>query len=483
MKYLKRQVLLWFCCGCFLCSAAQVVDTAHPIIKYIPADTTVAPDSAVVFIADVSVHGNKKTKPYIIEREMPFKQGEYIRKDDLKRKLLLARNQIMNTSLFTDVFVYVESEQAGLVFINVDVKERWYIFPLPYFKIVDRNFNQWWVTEKHSFERVNYGIKYMQNNVTGRNDKLNIWLIGGYTQQITLRYDDPFIDKGLKNGFDVGFNFARQRELNYATGGNKQLFYKEENSFIKKQFHFDGTYFYRPAIKTRYFARFAYTDDDFADTVLKLNPQFLFNNKTRATYVEVAAGIQYTGVDLVAYPTKGLMGDISFVQRGFSNDMHMSQLQYHASYTLPVFRKTFLNLQSGGILRVPFNQPFYNQQLFGYGDMFLRGMEYYVVDGVAGIIGRGTLRREVLSFKVRTPDYKDKKGVAIPFSFFLKIYGDIGYAHSPNTDASNFFNDKFLHTYGAGVDIVSFYDVVFRFEYSINQLKETGLFFHVRADF
>jgi outer membrane protein assembly factor BamA len=42
-----------------------------------------AKDTSLVLIADVSVHGNKKTKPYIIEREIPFKQGQYIRYNEL----------------------------------------------------------------------------------------------------------------------------------------------------------------------------------------------------------------------------------------------------------------------------------------------------------------------------------------------------------------------------------------------------------------
>lgn len=63
---------------------------------------------------------------------------------------------------------------------------------MPYFRLIDRNFNQWWVEQKRSLERVNYGIKFTQNNISGRNDNLDIWLINGYTQQITLRYNLPF---------------------------------------------------------------------------------------------------------------------------------------------------------------------------------------------------------------------------------------------------------------------------------------------------
>jgi hypothetical protein len=43
-------------------------------------------------------------------------------------------------------------------------------------------------------------------------------------------------------------------------------------------------------------------------------------------------------------------------------------------------------------------------------------------------------------------------------------------------------NNKMLYTAGAGLDLVSFYDTCIRFEYSINQLGEKGLFLHAKLD-
>jgi hypothetical protein len=40
-----------------------------------------------------------------------------------------------------------------------------------------------------------------------------------------------------------------------------------------------------------------------------------------------------------------------------------------------------------------------------------------------------------------------------------------------------------LYTAGAGVDVVTVYDIVLRFEYSFNQLGQPGFFFHIRNDF
>lgn len=479
MKFFCRMLFLWVCCVACICAAAQV-DTSSRIPNTANAfDTSVK--SPLLLIADIAVSGNKKTKPYIIEREIPFKQGDYILKKDLEAKLLLAKQQIINTSLFVYVDVYVVSQAGELVFIKVDVKERWYLFPLPYFKIVDRNFNQWWVKENHSLKRVNYGLKFMQNNFSGRNDVLNVFLISGYNQQVDLRYIQPFADRALKSGFEVRFSYSQQHEMNYGSIASKQAFYKQEDKYSRKFIRAEVGYLYRPAIKTRHAFKVSYVTEQVTDSVEKLNPNYFWYNAKKVSFPEVSYLLQYYGVDNIAYPLNGVAADFYVLQRGFSKKMQMTQLQFHSSYSHPFIFKSNIQLQAAGLIKLPFNQPFYNQQLFGYGDMFLRGLEYYVVDGVAGAVGRVTERKQFLSVTFK-PKLKKKELAPIPFKFYAKVFADAGYGYNPNPGTS-ILNNKFLHTWGVGLDVVSLYDAVFKFEYSYNQLGQSGLFFHVQADF
>ena len=147
------------------------------------ADTAVKDTlPAKLFVAGISIYGNKKTKDFIIEREIPFKQGEYITPVQLAKDLVIAKQQLINSSLFLDVSVYIENRYGEFVFITVYVKERWYIFPLPYFRYIDPNFNTWWVTYNHTLQRTNYGVKFLHNNISGRNDKLTAWFITGFSK-------------------------------------------------------------------------------------------------------------------------------------------------------------------------------------------------------------------------------------------------------------------------------------------------------------
>src|SRR4029078_9432795 len=134
---------------------------------------------------------------------------------DLVNKFEIARKQLMNTTLFHEVVVALKSFEGYNVEVLVQVKERWYIFPVPYFKPVDRNLNQWIVEQKASFTRVNYGAKILYNNATGHNDKLRLYFISGYTKQFSFSYDRLYIDNKLKWGLSVGFAIGKNREVNY----------------------------------------------------------------------------------------------------------------------------------------------------------------------------------------------------------------------------------------------------------------------------
>jgi len=439
-------------------------------------------DTSLILIADITVTGNKKTKPYIIEREIPFKQGDYIPRAQLDKKLLLAQQQVMNTALFTQVYVYIESQQGNLVFINVDVKERWYIFPLPYFKLVDRNFNQWWVEQKAALDRVNYGIKFNFNNVTGRNDKMNVYLIGGYSRQVLLKYEQPFADKALKSGYSVLFNFSRQRELNYITEGNKQVFYKQ-NEFVMQNIRAEAAYLYRPAVRTHHKFMVAYVRNNVSDTILALNPHYFPTAAgNNVTYPEFAYSIDYFNADYNAYPTRGFIADATVLKRGLTSEINLTQLQYTANYAVPLGPRMHILFQSAGVIKFPFDQPFYNLQLFGYGNGYLRGLEYYVMDGVAGIMGRATLHNQIFAVTLRTPP-NSKKEVIIPFRFYLKAGGDVGYVYS-RTPGNELLCNKLAYTGTFGLDVViPSYDIVFKLNYSLNQLGQSGLFLHARTDF
>lgn len=142
-------------------------------------------------VRNIIITGNKKTKEYIILREMELKPGDSIIIAKLEKVLEKDRQHIYNTTLFVEVIVEPVIINAYDVDINVTVKERWYIFPLPEVKFVDGNFNKWLAHYKGDLRRVNYGVKFLHNNLTGRKDQLSIRWLHGYTKTFSLLIGPP----------------------------------------------------------------------------------------------------------------------------------------------------------------------------------------------------------------------------------------------------------------------------------------------------
>ena len=98
--------------------------------------------NAGFILGEIIITGNKRTKNYIIERELPFKSGDSINLPELVKKFEVARQQLVNTRLFIDAVVALKSVRGYFVDVVIEVKERWYIFPIPYVKPIDRNLTE-----------------------------------------------------------------------------------------------------------------------------------------------------------------------------------------------------------------------------------------------------------------------------------------------------------------------------------------------------
>ncbi|NDE10326.1 MAG: hypothetical protein EBZ95_07145, partial [Chitinophagia bacterium] len=125
-------------------------------------------------IHEIIIKGNKKTKGYIILREIQFKAGDSIGISSLSESFQLARQQVYNTALFHEVTVELSMISAFQINVIVTVKERWYIFPVPVLQPVDRSLNEWLVKYKGDLSRVNYGVKFEHYNFSGRKDPFHL---------------------------------------------------------------------------------------------------------------------------------------------------------------------------------------------------------------------------------------------------------------------------------------------------------------------
>ena len=461
-------------CICANRLCAQIALAQSSIIYSTNEVSTLTDTTAVYNIEEIVIEGNKHTKDKIILRELSFAQGETYPLHYLIHKFNNARLQLMNTTLFSDVVVSLESVQGNNAIVNVAVKERCYVFPTPFVKIVGKTFQEW--SKTMDFEEMTYGIKLRHRNISGLNDKLDLKWSNGYAKELGLKYSGLALDHDLKWSAGVSLSHGKVRDIAYRTEAHQRLSYNDNNRFIHTYTEATASLSYRPAIKTKHTFGLGFSKQTFCDSLGKMNKNFTNQNNT-VTYPEVFYNMQYQDLDFIPYPTKGYAANFLFQKRGFNSAVDIWQLTARTTAFWPVSSKSFINLQLTANVKLPFDQPYTQQGFVGQNGMFLQGYEDYVIDGVAGGFTKASFNRNLVDHSFHIKSKKFKKINDIPLKVYGKAFGNAGYIYN-NNPGTNFLNNTFLYSGGLGIDIVLFYDVIFRFEYSLNHLGGKGLYLH-----
>lgn len=445
--------------------------TSHP-------EEAALPDKEEAFaIKEIAVSGNKRTRQSTILRELAFHTGETYPLPRIIEMLEQSKRQLMNTSLFRNVVVTLRSLQDKEAFVNVDVEEKWYFYPQPFLRVANGSFSQW--NERgRKLEHLNYGLKLTQYNFSGRGDKMYVNLTNGYTKKVALQYQGFYLDKALKWSSSINFAYGRNRELNYATQNNKLLPIKTPDGYLYEFYQSSIDVSYRPAIKTKHTLSVGYNYNKVGDTVRKLNIFYTPSSNTYS-YPYLTYTVLFRDLDFNPYPTKGRTGEVSVHKAGFGGAVNLWQLSAKGANYWGLSDKTYLSLNAGGVLKLPFKQPYVTQGFLGYGDNFLQGYENFIVDGVAGGYTKATVAYNLFKAAINLPENKWFKSLrTVPLKVYVKSYVNAGYAYNPNHSLNNDLNNRMLYSSGVGVDIVAFTDLVFKFEWSFNQLGQNGLYLH-----
>ena len=434
-------------------------------------------------VTAIHVSGNNKTKKYIILREITVREGDSIQASKLYTILEASKHLIYNTNLFNEVDIQPVLNSAYEITLHILVKERWYIFPTPQFKLVDRNLNEWIKVYNADFNRVIYGGKFAHYNFSGRGDQLRVLLLNGYARSVLLSYTAPYSNPALTEGFSVAAGFTQAREFPYKTSYNNKLLQFRKDGFERSSWSVAGTYRIRRGYFKRHLISASYTNVSINDSILdpKYNPNY-FDKKTSSIGIpEFSYAYQYINTDNVNYPLKGKIFSLVATKRGLGIKGGINMLSFDATYRKYYSHKRnfYSTVELLGKIKAPFRQAYINQRALGYNDQYLRGLEYYVIDGVAAAVTKYTLSKKILSFRIPVP-FKIKEFPYIPFTFFAKAYTDAGICLNKN-EFNSILNNRFLYSGGFGLDVLTLYDVNLRLEYSFNQLGEKGLFLHARS--
>lgn len=445
-------------------------------------DEALEDTSSLMIIEDIIISGNNTTRPATILRELPFETGEEYPVGELVQYFKKARRQLMNTGLFREVTVSLKNVEGKRALVHIEVLEKWYLWPKAFVKPVDKSLGEWWNEQNRNMDRINYGVRLSHNNITGRNDKMKISVMTGYTQQISLHYFGLWLDTEMKWSANAGINYGRNKEVNYMTLQNKQVPLKS-NDYLRS---YTGGFLhlnYRPAIKTVHTFGFGYNYENIADTIFKLNPSYSSDPRI-VQYPEFFYKLGYFDVDLIAYPTKGFLGEVSLKRKGLgiNSSVNLWELSARFSQTFPLRNSYFFNLKGLGMVKLPFSQPYTGRQFIGHEGRFLQGYEYFVIDGVAGGYTKATLSKLIFKTNISIPSQRFAFLNNVPVKLYAKTFANAGYIYN-TVQGENKLTNTALYSGGLGLDLVTFNDFVIKIEWSFNRLGQNGLYFHQRNAF
>jgi outer membrane protein assembly factor BamA len=436
-------------------------------------------------VSGIVVEGNKRTRERIILRELVFHEGDTLTTDALYEQLERSRQNLMNTALFNSVVLLPTYLPGSDVFITITVNERWYLWPSPIIQLADPNFNTWWLTK--DFSRINYGAYLYQYNFRGLNETIYLKMQFGYARQFGLRYKVPYFDKRQRWGFSIGGQFAEQREITIGTVDNKRVLFSQPDLNARTEWKGDVQMTLRPTHDLRHTWTLGYVQAGVQDTIGKLAPDYFGQGVLDTRYLVLGYGLVHDERDSRAYTRDGHYAELRLWRFGLGlGDLNAPDLTT-AYATIKHWQKLSerwtVSLTARGKTTFGDPVPYYVQEGLGY-DNFIRGYEYYVIDGQHYVLGKADAAFALIKPRQYTVDQVPIESFRTLYvALYLDVYVDLGYVWDDQYDDVNFLAGSWQSGYGAGLDLVTSYDQVLRIEYSFNALGEGGLFLHFTQPF
>lgn len=417
----------------------------------------------------------------MIFNELPFQIGDTIESSFKDRMIEQAKVNVYNLGLFNQVDITAIAIKGNEHIILIEVIERWYIYPIPIFKLADPNFNTWWLTKDLS--RTSYGMNYVQKNFRGRNETLKLKAQFGYNKNFQIDYTVPRYNK--RRNLDLSFliSFLDYREITVGTLDNERIFYENTARRDKRYFTTGVSIKHRPTLYDYQELRIGFNDINISDSLANTHPDHLNNSKTYLQYIDLKYSLGHLHVNNQAFPLRGDSWEFSFQLNGLnfsSNPNSTADLRFRGSKYWELNSKW--HFQSHISLKyTAFNSlPYTLQRGLGYDDINVRGYEYYIVDGQRYVLNRNNILFTLVEPNVIKLPLKSEKFNLFNYAIYLSSYVDLGYVKDQLYQDQNFLDNKLLAGYGIGINFYTIYDRVFRIEFSFNNIQENGIFLNYR---
>ena len=448
-----------------------------------------------IIFKEVAITGNKLTKDHYIIRELDFKISDTLSVIDHHRKsntthkrkakidsseLVLrmhySRENIINTKLFLTVNLGIEQIEGNSYRILIDVTERHYWWLFPVIKLNAPNFNEW--LRDPDLSDVSMGLFFSHNNLFGISHQASIIAYAGKSYAAAFGYKIPWIGHKKKTGVIFAAKYQNLYTAEYGSLENKrQILYDDnaiQNAVLGAAFTFrPGLYYYGTIKMTGEWVQVS-------DSLYSMDTTFLAQGEKQNVSLSVYVDYAYDSRNNHSYPLNGnylkvflnkqgmglVSKDVDYFSYGI--DFRLYQSLGKRWYIAEMLK---LENSSGE------NRPYYYQLSMSAKKDYIRGYDLYTLKGDQMYYFRNNLKYELVkpSRKKVKKGQEENKFKALQYAFYLNLFADAGYVTNHFTE-DNPYNNKLLFSWGLGLDFVTYYDLVFRFEYAFTSIGTNGFY-------
>ena len=327
-------------------------------------------DTLDLKVSSIIITGNSTTKDDIITREMQLKKGSRF----TLKKYTEDLQSIYNLALFTKVDIIPMPVGEKEIALNVDVKERWYILPLPNAGIEEGEWKKLWLS-----------LNLRWDNFRGRNERLRAGFRVFYNPSVNLGYYIPWI--GEKLHLFMGVNGAWQRSRNRSLtavgreSGSNTIAYNDSN--------YENIQYKAELTIGRYFGKYFNVFTDYKFNHLRVSqfaPGRTVSDDGVDRYITIGAGVEWDSRDINEYATKGLLFRTMYERYGFLDkevnfgrytleNQSFIPLSFTKNYYITFASRLHTSLAIGAVI------PVYNHEYLGYSEDYVRGWKGKAYEG------------------------------------------------------------------------------------------------------
>ncbi len=401
----------------------------------------------------------------------------------------LIHSDLRKTNLFLriDIQPIFQFEEKGGIRFRISVQENWYIYPSLLVEISDRNFNVWWNEHDHTLKRLNLGLGINHVNFTGAKDQIKLKAQGGYLRKMQVYYNRPALVAKSKLGLFAALNYFEHREIVVQIENNKPVYQKGEGSkiYFNKEVILGTNYQHNKL--WNYFLELHYFHNKLDPEQAIRYPSFLLTKTNIQQYGFAQLSASYFDMDHALRPTRGLQLNWTLKKAGlgFGDDLHYLNISQTIRACKKLLDQFFLQTTITGEIALERKQkPLNIYKAYDYNESGISGYEYYEINGLDFIYNHNEMRYYLGAYTSNLLNRLfNKSNFLIRTDLDLSFQLNTAYVHDPFYFQTNDLTNKVLFSMGPGLNFTINEVFQFNINYSVNHLKEDGIYFHTRKTF